>query len=94
VIVRLRPTRPVFLSVSAPHRLSRKARTLRLTVVSSVTTRLTVQTAGVHAQRLTASRERRSVKVKIHRGRSKLKLTLVLGSGGLKRTLDLSIRRS
>jgi hypothetical protein len=94
IVVRLRPTRPLFLSVSAPHRLSRRARTLRLTIVSSVTTRLTVRTAGVHAQRFVVSRERRALKVKIHRGRSKLKLTLVLGSGGLKRTVDLSIRRS
>ena len=94
VLVRLLPTRPVFLAVSAPRRVLRKARTLRLMIVSSVTARLVVRTAGVRTQRFTASRERRRLKVKIHRGRSALKLTLVLGSGSLKRTLDLSIRRS
>jgi hypothetical protein len=94
VLVRLRPTRPVFLSVTAPHSVSRRARTLRLTVVSSVTTRLTVRTGGVRAQRFSAGRDRRPLKLKIHKGRGKLKLTLVLGSGSLKRTLVVSVRRT
>ena len=94
VLVRLRPTRPVFLLVSGPHRISRKARTLRLTIVSSVTAQLVVRTAGVRVQRFAAGRERRRLTVKVHRGRATLKLTLVLGSGGLKRTLDLSVGRS
>jgi hypothetical protein len=94
VLVRLLPTRPVFLAVSVPRRVPGKARTLRLTIVSSVTARLVVRTAGVRTQRFTAGRERRRLKVRIHRGRGTLKLTLVLGSGSLKRTLDLSVRRN
>lgn len=94
VLVQLRPTRPVFLALSAPRRVPRRARTLQLTVVSSVTARLVVQTAGVRGQHFTVGRARRRLKVEIRTGRRALKLTLVLGSGRLTRTLDLSFARS
>ena len=91
--VRLRASKPLFLKLSAPRSLGRKARTLRLTVSSSLDATLVVRQAGLRAQRFAVGRRTRRLLVRAPRGRGPLTLRLSLSAGGLTRTAVLGVLR-
>jgi hypothetical protein len=93
VVVRLRATLPLFLKLQAPRTAGRKARSLRLTVSSSVPATLVVRIAGRRAQRFAVGRETRRLKVLVNRGSTTLILTLSLQAGGPVRTAVLTVPR-
>jgi hypothetical protein len=93
VVVGLRATRPLFLTLRAPRRLARTARTLRLTVASAAAAPLVVRIAGRKAQRFEASRRARRLRVKVSTGRATLALHLSLGSGRARRTVTVTVPR-
>jgi hypothetical protein len=93
IVVRLRATQPLFLSLRAPKRLGRKARSLRLTVASSATATLAVRIAGHKAQRFDVGRRARRLRVKVSAGRATLALHLSLGSGRTRRTVTVTVPR-
>jgi hypothetical protein len=93
IVVGLRATRPLFLELQAPRRLGRKARSLRLTVSSSLGAKLVVRGAGRPAQRFAVGRHARRLSVRVVRGRKRLSLRLSLSAGGLTRTSLLTVPR-
>jgi hypothetical protein len=93
LIVGLRATRPLFLKLQAPRKLGRKARSLRLTVSSSLAATLVVRVAGLRPQRFAVGRRTRHLTVHILRGRKLLSLRLSLSAGGLTRATALNVPR-
>jgi len=93
IVVRLRATQPLFLTLQAPRRLGRKARSLRLTVASSATAALVVRIAGHKAQRFDVGRRARRLRVKVSTGRATVALHLSLGSGRTRRTVTVTVPR-
>jgi hypothetical protein len=69
IAVRLRAARPLFLTLQAPRELGPKARSLRLTVSSSLDATLLVRVPGLRPQRFAVRRRVRRLTVKvIHSG--------------------------
>lgn len=93
IVVGLRATRPLFLTLRAPRRLGRKARSLRLTVASSATAAFVVRIAGHKAQRFEVGRRARRLRVKVSTGRATLALHLSLGSGRTRRAVTVTVAR-
>lgn len=94
VYVRLRAARPLFLVLSAPRKLKRTARTVRLTVASSLAATLTVRIAGLRPQRFAIGRRIERVTLRVRRARKPLHLRLSLSAGGLGRTVLVTVRRA
>jgi hypothetical protein len=94
VLVTVPAARPLFLILSAPKRVKRSARSLRLKVESSLSAQLAVR-ASAHGkpQRFAVYRRVRKLRVRIHKGSKRLKLRLSLTAGRLTRTVSLSVRR-
>jgi hypothetical protein len=93
VVVRLRASRPLFLELKAPRTLRRTARSLRLTLSSSLAATLAVRVAGLRPQRFAIGRRARRLAVHVARGRTPLTLRLSLEAGGLSRRAALNISR-
>jgi hypothetical protein len=93
LVVRLRATRPLFLALQAPRKLGRTARSLRLTVSSSLDATLVVRVASLRPQRFAVGRRTRHLTVHILRGHHLLSLRLSLSAGGLTRTTVLDVPR-
>jgi hypothetical protein len=93
VVVALRATLPLFLKLQAPPTLGPNARTLRLTVSTSVSATLVVRIAGRKAQRFTVGRRTRRLKIKVARGKATLTLQLSLQAGGPSRPAVVSVPR-
>jgi hypothetical protein len=93
VVVRLLAARPLFLTLLAPRSAAPRARSLHLTVASSVAATLLVRVAGLRAQRFAVGRRARRVAVGIRPGRAPLRLGVSLVAGGLTRTAVLSVTR-
>jgi hypothetical protein len=93
-LVRLRASRPLFLSLRAPKRLGRKARSMRLIVASSATTVLTVRIAGRKTQRFDVGRRARRLRITVPTGRSTIALHLSLGSGTSRRVATVTVART
>lgn len=79
---------PAFRTVAAPRTVSRRARSVTLTVSASVITPL-----SVGGRRFTVGRSASRVRIPIKPGRTPLKLTLKLGSGRLTVTRVITIGR-
>ncbi len=94
VVVRLRAARPLFLTLRGPRKLRRSARSLQLTVSSSLVASLAVRVPGLRAQRFIVSRRTRRLRVHTPRGRRRLTVRLTLASGGLTRIAILGVARS
>jgi hypothetical protein len=88
VVVRLLPVQPDFLSVVAPAKLSRRARSVTLVIASTVET-----TLSIGSKRYTVDSTPRRVKVAIRPGKAALKLDLVLGAGRLTARRSITIAR-
>jgi hypothetical protein len=82
VLVRLGASRPVFLTLRIPAKISRHARSLRLTIASSVPARLVIRGAGSRAQQFAVGRASRRVFVHVRPGASALRLSLSLSAAG------------
>jgi hypothetical protein len=93
VEVVLRASRPVFIELSAPRRAARKARSLYLTVASSLQATLVVGIQGLRAQRFAVGRSARRIKVRIRRGGATLELKLALRAGGQARSVRIAVQR-
>jgi hypothetical protein len=93
LVVRLRAARPLFLTLQAPRALGRRARSLRLTVSSSLDATLVVRVAGLRPQRFAVGRRTRHLTVHILRSRNLLSLRLSLSAGGLARATALNVPR-
>jgi hypothetical protein len=94
VVVVVRAARPLFLVLSAPKRVARGARALRLKVASSLDARLAVRVAARgRRQRFAVSRRLRSLRVSIPAGHNPLSLQLSLSAGGPTRTVTVVVRR-
>jgi hypothetical protein len=94
VTVTLRAAQPLFLKLSAPKKVSRKAHSLKLKVSSSLPARLTVRGgAGKRAQAFRVSRKLRGLKLRVPASRKKLKLRLTLAAGGRTRTARATVGR-
>jgi hypothetical protein len=93
VLVALRATRPLFLTLRVPRKLGPTARSLRLTVSSSLEATLVVRVAGLRPQRFTVGRGARHPTVRVLRGHGRLSLRLSLGAGRLTRTMVISVPR-
>jgi hypothetical protein len=94
IVVRLRATQPLFLTLRAPKRLGRKARSLRLTVASSATAALVVRIAHHNPQRFDVGRRARRLRVMVSTGRATVALHLSLGSGRTRRTVTVTVPRT
>lgn len=95
VVVRVLAARPLFLVLSAPKRVGRHARSLRLKVASSLAATLAVRVSprGGKRQRFAVSRTPRRARVRITPGRKRLELRLVLSAEGRARKVSLTVRR-
>jgi hypothetical protein len=93
-VVRLGASQLLFLTLRAPKRLGREARSLRLTVASSATAVLTVRTARRKSQRFDVGRRARRLRVTVSRGRSPLALHLSLGPGTSRRAVTVTVART
>ncbi len=94
VVVRLRAARPLFVTLRGPRKLRRSARSLQLTVSSSLAATLAVRVPGLRAQRFTVSRRTRLLRVHTPGGRRRLTVRLTLASGGLTRIAILGVPRA
>ena len=88
VKVRVQAVTPQFLSVDAPSKVSRRARSVKLKVQSSVPAKLKVGRTKVRL-----GRRAKTVKVRVKPGKSRLALTLVLKAGGKSATSLLYVKR-
>jgi hypothetical protein len=88
VPVRVRAVKPAFLTLGAPARVARRARSLRLRVASTVQAVL-----RVGGKRFAVSPRARRVKVPIRRGKRRLTLRLKLSAGKLVTRQAVSIPR-
>jgi hypothetical protein len=94
VVVVLRASRPLFLTLQAPRTLRRSARTLRLTVAVSLPAALVTRAGGLRPQRFAVGRRPRRLTVHVRPGRASLTVRLSPRAGGLSRTETISIPRS
>ena len=88
VRVRARATTPLFLRLSAPRRLSRRARTLTLVVAATQPS-----TLRVGGQRHPVGRGTRRIRVRVRPGRSTLRLRAALAAGGRSSTQYVVVPR-
>ena len=93
VVVNLRGARPLFLKLNAPHKVSRRAHQLSLTVASSVSAKLAVRISKKLQRSFQVDRKARRLSLSIPAGRHTLKLKLTLRSGGLHTTVVVAVRR-
>jgi hypothetical protein len=80
--------------LKAPRSVKRKARSIRLTVSSSLPARLGVHAPHSRAQRFSVGRRSRALRVRIARGAGSLHLRLSLTSGRKSTIRTVVIRRS
>jgi hypothetical protein len=92
--VGLRAARPLFLALATRARVGRGARTLRLTVESSLAATLTIRTAGLKPQRFKVGTRTSHLRVRFRPGRGLLKLQMSLSASGLSRTVIVTVRRA
>jgi len=83
---------PRLLSTGAPAKLSRKARTLTLSLAASVPSTLRAS-AGSATAKAVLGRKARKVSIKVKPGSKPLKVTLKLAGGGRSATQTLTIPR-
>jgi hypothetical protein len=93
IAVQLRASKPLFLKLQAPRSVGRKAKSVRLTVSSSLDATLLVRVGGLRAQRFTVARRTRQLRVHVLPGGKPVSLRLSLSAGGLTRTLVLNVIR-
>jgi hypothetical protein len=95
VVVRVLAARPLFLVLSGPKRVGRRARSLKLKVASSLDATLAVRPSprGGKVQRFAVSRRPRRLRVRITPGRKTLRLRLSLSAERRTRSMSLSVRR-
>jgi len=93
VFVRVMPTRPAFLRLDAPTRVSPAARHLTLVVAASLRSRLAISGAGVVGARYDVGPVPRSLRVALRPGQRSLGLRLVLSAGGRSTALVVPIAR-
>ena len=94
LIVKLQASRPLFLELSAPKRVTPGARSLTLRVRSSLDAQLTVRTGSrASPQRFAVSRRLRTLRVRIVPGTQPVTLRLSLSAGRLTRIATVSVRR-
>jgi hypothetical protein len=91
--VTLGAARPLFLKLGTPRAVRRTARSLRITVSSSVSATLIVETPGVRTQRFSVDRRTRGLTVRIRTERKAVSLRLVLAAGGKRNAQVLVVRR-
>jgi hypothetical protein len=92
-VVTLGAARPLFLKLRTPRAVRRTARSLRITVSSSVSATLIVETPGVRMQRFSVDRRTRGLTVRIRTERKAVSLRLVLAAGGKRNAQVLVVRR-
>jgi hypothetical protein len=86
--VKVVATQPQILALSAPKRVSRKARSVTLAIAVSVRAKL-----KVNGRSTPVGRQVRKVKVPIKSGRGALRLRLVLSAGGRSATVPIALPR-
>ena len=89
VTVRFLPVLPSFKALKAPKKISRRSKTLTLSVRSSVPT-----TLRIGSKHFSVGPHTKKVRLKVKPGRSTLKLTLKLGTGKLVIVKTVSVARA
>ncbi len=91
--VRLTGARPLFLKLTAPKKVGRRARSLKVRVASSLPSRLTLTGGGGKAQRFAVGRHSRKLRVRVRRGSKPLRLRLKLRVGHATSVRTVVVRR-
>ncbi len=86
--VRVTPVAPQFLAVKSPATLSRRARTVKLTVQSSI-----VAILRIGSQRFVVDRRARRLTIRVKPGQAPLVLTLTLAAGDRSTVRKIRIAR-
>jgi hypothetical protein len=86
--VKVQATTPLFLRLSVPRRLSRRARTLTLVVAATEPATLRLGT-----QRRSVGRRAQHISVHVRPGRGTLRLRFVLAAGGRSSTQYVAVPR-
>jgi hypothetical protein len=94
LLVELKATRPLFLTLRSPGKIARRARSLRLAVTSSIPATLVVRIAGLRPQAFAVNRKTRIVTVRLPQGMKPLVLQLALSANRLTRSGVLVIGRT
>ena len=92
--VRLRGARPLFVELRAPRQVSRHARSISLTVASSIDATLNVKAPGLRAQHFAVGRTPRGVSIRIKPGNGAITLQLTLHAGSLARAGLVTVSRT